>query len=242
MSVWTQGGKDIGSSLTGSLHKAVLCVPRVDFTRNDKGMIVAEEITNRKYCTLKVQFNPNQLHFTSTADSCHAGGIGDSGSNDTAQIIGPSITTMDVTLVFDAMNVKDAFMWEKYRLSANDLVMDITAAANRKSYRVDHIVNALLALSIHGATRHVIFQWSDLTFSGELTGIKATYTMFNPSGRPIRAEIAITITERLEKDEKHRESYWEGAFNKIFGSGSENTTLNGKSILDNTKSLFHLNI
>lgn len=279
MSVWLQQLQDVGSSITGSIHKAILCVPRVEFSAAaqeslDSGLLdrmkayeegggkVAamaamqlqndmrsktsstdsyqrlKQLAGKAYCTMQVQYNPASIEINSAAGSIPETNMGDAGTNDDKQIIQPPKTTMKVTLYFDAVNDKDAFQWEKYRLSVGDLAAGVTAAVKNASYRVDKQVNALLALTLHGAVRHVVFHWSNFTFAGELTGVTANYTMFNPAGRPVRADVQLTIKENDVGDCGAGEAYWDDAFNRLFPKEGEG--YHSKSRLDVAPNLLHL--
>lgn len=279
MSEWLQQVQDVGSSITGSIHKAILCVRRVEFSAAareslDSGLLdrmkayeegggkVAamaamqlqndmrsktsstdsyqrlKQLVGKAYCTMQVQYNPASITINSTAGSIPETNMGDAGTNDDTQIIKPPKTTMEVSLIFDAVNDKDAFQWEKYRLSVGDLAAGVTALAKRSSYRVDKQVNALLALTVHGAVRHVVFHWSNFTFAGELTGVTANYTMFNPDGRPVRAKVDLTIVENDEGCTAAGEAYWDDAFNRLFSKEGED--YHSKNRLDVAPNLLHL--
>lgn len=279
MSVWLQQLQDMGSSMTGSIHKAILCVPRVEFTaaaqeslnsgvldrmkayEEGSGKVAAmaamqlqndmrsrasstdsyqrlKQLAGKEYCTMQVQYNPASITIDSAAGSIPETNMGDAGTNDDTQIVNPPKTTMTVSLIFDAVNDKDAFQWEKYRLSIGDLEAGVMAAVKNSSYRVDKQVNALLALTLHGAVRHVVFHWSNLSFAGELTGVTANYTMFNPAGRPVRADVQLTIKENDVGDCSTGEAYWDDAFNRLFPKEGEG--YHSKSRLDVAPNLLHL--
>lgn len=279
MSEWLQQVQDVGSSITGSIHKAILCVRRVEFSAAareslDSGLLdrmkayeegggkVAamaamqlqndmrsrasstdsyqklKQLAGKAYCAMQVQYNPASITINSTAGSIPETNMGDAGTNDDTQIIKPPKTTMEVSLIFDAVNDKDAFQWEKYRLSVGDLAAGVTAAVQNASYRVDKQVNALLALTVHGAVRHVVFHWSNFTFAGELTGVTANYTMFNPDGRPVRADVKLTIKENDVGDCGAGEAYWDDAFNRLFSKEGED--YHSKNRLDVAPNLLHL--
>lgn len=279
MSEWLQQVQDVGSSITGSIHKAILCVRRVEFSAAEResldsglldrmkayeegsGKVAAmaamqlqndmrsrasstdsyqslKQLVGKAYCTMQVQYNPASITINSTAGSIPETNMGDAGTNDDTQIVNPPETTMTVSLIFDAVNDKDAFQWEKYRLSVGDLAAGVTAAVQNASYRVDKQVNALLALTVHGAVRHVVFHWSNFTFAGELTGVTANYTMFNPDGRPVRADVKLTIKENNVGDCGAGEAYWDDAFNRLFSKEGED--YHSKNRLDVAPNLLHL--
>lgn len=279
MSEWLQQVQDVGSSITGSIHKAILCVRRVEFSAAEResldsglldrmkayeegsGKVAAmaamqlqndmrsrasstdsyqslKQLVGKAYCTMQVQYNPASITINSTAGSIPETNMGDAGTNDDTQIVNPPETTMTVSLIFDAVNDKDAFQWEKYRLSVGDLAAGVTAAVQNASYRVDKQVNALLALTVHGAVRHVVFHWSDFTFAGELKEVTANYTMFNPDGRPVRADVKLTIKENNVGDCGAGEAYWDDAFNRLFSKEGED--YHSKNRLDVAPNLLHL--
>ena len=58
------------------------------------------------------------------------------------------------------------------------------------------------AIHIAGNVHHpplVAFVWGNLTFKGVITSLTETYTMFDASGKPIRAKLNITIKEAREE-------------------------------------------
>lgn len=251
--------QEAGSSISGTLHKAILYVPKTSLTiiKKDDGVItpdslkgenfsertaqlaadklqdsLAEHVNSHStfqelksvaesnFCAVKVQYNPSSISFSSNAESLQEGGIGEVGENSFLQVMAPPDLTMSATLVLDAVNVQDAFFHEKYRVSINDFAEKVHVKNNAATYRVDQYVNALLALCVRGATRHVVFHWSEMSFAGELSGMKASYTMFSPSGRPIRAKVDMDIKRTLkcwENIEEVHKGYWKKAYETMFG-------------------------
>jgi hypothetical protein len=59
-----------------------------------------------------------------------------------------------------------------------------------------------------------------MIFWGELTGANVKYTMFDPSGNPIRSKVTLTI--RQDKSPENTayatEQDWDKAFKKMFSS------------------------
>lgn len=152
-----------------------------------------------------VQYNPSHLvlnvsmpppgNVTNTADG-HA----------LLDINGTAKLQLTVELIFDEMSTYDAFMWDKF--TANILTSTLSASAitntvnavkdSKKVFSVQPEVEALLSALRDQFTRTVSFRWADFTFIGSVETVRATYTMFSPSGRPIRAKVMLRITHEMD--------------------------------------------
>ena len=157
----------------------------------------------------------------------------------------PSIT-LSVQLVFDDTNVKDAFMADKLRISAGDLITDagaIARAVKGEVYSVQPQTNGLVAMLMRGSTRLVTFQWADMSFTGQVNQVQARYTMFSFSGQPIRSVVDLIIVQEITG--AGDENKWDAAFDKCF-SDSLNGNLTGLQkvgdVLQNSKNLLNLNL
>ncbi|MPM32726.1 hypothetical protein SDC9_79291 [bioreactor metagenome] len=122
---------------------------------------------------------------------------------------------MTVNLIFDRVNNTDAFLWDKLNtaLTANTLVSAGKAIAG-KQYTVQPEVDGLIAALRNRYTRNVVFQWAKFSFSGVLKFVSANYTMFSPSGRPIRASVMLRL--RQEMSVKNLKT-WYDDFDQAFG-------------------------
>jgi hypothetical protein len=53
-----------------------------------------------------------------------------------------------------------------------------------------------------------------MTFCGQVQEVRARYTMFSFSGRPVRSTVQLSIAQQMENSDL---SYWNDAFNRCFG-------------------------
>ncbi len=175
-----------------------------------------------EYVAMEVQYNPSSLRLlTTTGKQVNYGNsMGDMASGQVTEIIQPNATVLSCQLVFDDMNVYDAFMMSNLSPSIGNVVSgaaDMTkkvkamkemkakkamkngdediADASTFAYSVRPQVEALLGLMVNQRTRYVNFCWSHMGFAGEMTDVVAKYTMFNKDGEPIRATVDIQIRQ-----------------------------------------------
>ena len=166
---------------------------------------------------MQVQYNPASLSLHANADPVAFSSLQQNiDSGIPSQNVRPPSITLSVELVFDAMNAKDAFMAEKFSLSAGGIVSSVAGAKKLASggYTVQPQTNALLALLLRPSTRLVTFRWGDMAFTGQVTEVQADYTMFSVSGKPIRSTVRLNISQQVESSGDSR--YWDTAFDKWF--------------------------
>lgn len=175
---------------------------------------------DKEYLAMEVQYNPSSIHMQTTTgsqlDYC-GGNMGNSSNNMIVQNIVPTSTTMTVQLIFDDVNMFDAFMVNNITSPVGSAAQGVRYFADRK-YSVQHQVEGILSLLTMDATRQVVFYWAKMSFRGELTGVQANYTMFNKSGNPIRAVINLSIRQGEQAGLYEAES-WEQAYTNLFEKG-----------------------
>ena len=189
---------------------------------------------------LRVQFNPAQLSIYASAipqqkmDSATGQSI--SVSAEDAKNL-----TLTVVLYFDDMDTFDSFMWEKFtsgltaKGASNAVKAGMTAAGKGKVHSVQWQVESLISALRNPFTRIISFRWADFVFTGQLSAVKADYTMFSTSGRPVRAQVMLRI--RHEMDPKML-SHWYQSFKTAFGEDTSNLVKNEQ----NYNSLINLNL
>ncbi|MCD8326440.1 MAG: hypothetical protein LUC90_07090 [Lachnospiraceae bacterium] len=206
-------------------------------------------MTGTGYAALEVQYNPNTIYLSTQGAGNRiqysGGNLGGEGVNQTVQNFENAISTLSCQLLFDAVNVSDAFMLENMNLSLAN-----TAAAAASSlmkigdvdYSVQPVMDGIMALLTQETTRHVIFFWGRMFFRGELTSVDSNYTMFNKTGNPVRGTIDITITQPRES--AMDKLYWEEAFTSVFGSSDVSKRTGSGSLLSQltNNSILNLNL
>jgi hypothetical protein len=100
------------------------------------------------------------------------------------QMVAPPRIVMSVDLIFDAVNLKDSFMFEKLRFSVGDEFSMVAALLKERGYTVQPQTNGIIAAMLREGTRQVTFKWADMSFTGYLQEASARYTMFSVSGKP----------------------------------------------------------
>lgn len=210
---------NLGSSLTGDIKKAVLIFGTggsssssgrtaggTSIATMTANMLNRSGLTNESLIDttgsryLEVQYNPASIRFSASVDAVQMRGLQNALEEGVhnQSCRGPSII-MNVDLVFNEVNVKDAFMADKFRISANDIVADASSVVHALGggYTVQPQGNGLIASTVGEAYRFVTFQWADMSFSGELTDVNVQYGMFSVSGRPIHSVTTLRITQQL---------------------------------------------
>lgn len=173
--------------------------------------------------TFRVQFNPSELRLNAAAfpKSQQDATTGQSRTMavETARL------NLTVMLYFDDMDTYDAFMAEKFTVGmsaqtvSNAAKMGMDGAGNGKVHSVQSQVEALVATLRNPYTRTISFRWADFVFIGQLNTVRANYTMFSPSGRPIRAQVLLRIQHEMDPNMLHN---WYSSFEKAFGGDTSN--------------------
>ncbi len=188
---------------------------------------------------LRVQFNPSELLLNASAvprseqDST-------TGRSRTMAVEDPKLT-LSVTLYFDDMQTYDAFMWDKFTAGlttqgvSNLVKLGKDAAGKSETHSVQGQVEALVAALRNPYTRSISFRWADFVFIGQLNTVMASYTMFSPSGRPIRAQVNLRIQHEMDHNMLDG---WYKSFDQAFGGETSNLV----KVEQTTENLLNLNL
>ena len=202
---------------------------------------IAQALTELDYVAMEVQFNPNRLNLvTSGGTQSEFKALGDSARRQLNTVDLPSVTTLSLQLVFDQVNIQDAFVREGNVLT-NPTVGNIVStvqsiSTNAKGgYSVQTQTEGLLSLLVFRQTRDIIFYWNEMFFHGVLEYVNAKYTMFNKLGNPIRSVVDLTIRQADTDDTfKSDKEYWDAAFDAAFGEAGFNVTTQSRSKMERT--------
>lgn len=246
---------NIGSSITGNVQKAVLIFGTgasssasaaggtASIAKMTAQMLNRSGLTNTNLIDtstaryIEVQYNPASIRISANADSVQMRNLQNSLEDGVVNqsCRAPSVI-LSVDLIFNEVNVKDSFMADKFRVSANDAITDAAAVvkALHSGYTVQPQGNGLLAASMLESERFVTFQWADMSFSGELTDVNVQYGMFSLSGKPVHSVVSLRITQQLAsgaEDTKWNQSKFDECFN-----GEQNTNIgqNASNLLNLT--------
>lgn len=258
-------GSDLKAAITGNIETAMLVIHDYRQTaknlsesgaseveilaaiRNERNAATGEALAtgstpsfpNSMDRTLRVQFNPSRLTLDSSAIP----------RNQQDALTGRARTmavedaklNLTVILYFDDMDTYDAFMWDRFlagssvKGAANVVKAGLEAAGKGKKHSVQWQVESLVAALRNPYTRTVSFRWADFAFIGQLNTVRANYTMFSPSGRPVRAEVLLRIQHEMDPWMLRR---WYDNFEKAFGGESSNLVKNEQ----NYSALLNLNL
>ena len=172
---------------------------------------------------LRVQFNPSELTLNASAVP-QSQQDGTTGRSRTMAVEDAKLA-LTVMLYFDDMDTYDAFMWDKFTAgmtaqgAANLAKMGMELGGGQKVHSIQGQVEALVAALRNPYTRLISFRWADFTFIGQLNTVRANYTMFSTSGRPIRAQVLLRLQHEMDPNML---SGWYSSFEKAFGGDSSN--------------------
>ena len=128
--------------------------------------------------------------------------------------------TMDVKLIFDKVNVKDAFMAERFSTAPTSATTGLVQlgmkAAGKADYSVQKEVEGFIAALRSPNTRKINFYWGDMFYGGILYRVSSRYTMFNPQGEPVRGEVQLSITCADEEVQETSMGRWQKQYQKAF--------------------------
>ncbi len=137
------------------------------------------------------------------------------------------------------------------------LIFDVTKRPVLQNIKdtVKPQVEGFIAALRNPRTRHITFAWGKMCYTGILNSVDINYTMFSYYGRPIRAEVAMSIVcidDNLESDnmgswqkyymetfQNEQQSNWSS---KAFGEDRKNMKTNITSWGDKLGSLININL
>lgn len=170
----------------------------------------------------QVQFNPSELTLNTSNVPVSKVNSKD-GTSRTLTADDPSLT-LRVMLYFDDMQVYDSFMVEKFTAGltaqgVSNVVNAVKTATGKNKHSVQPQVEALIAALRNPYTRTISFRWANFFFIGQLNNVRAEYTMFSTSGRPVRAKVMLQIRHELDPTML---SQWYRDYDTAFGAASSN--------------------
>ena len=214
-----------GAALAGSFLGNSSLVEKTFSKLQGSGLMTNNPLaagSTRKY--FYVQFNPGQLAFSGY------GGGKMAKSNYTRDEKSPNglqyeevkvRITMEIPLIFDKVNVKDAFMSDRLNLSPTSVVTGIAQGSKAVTFGTDYSVQkeveGFVAALRSEDTRRINFYWGDMCYGGILHRISSQYTMFNIQGEPVRAEVRLSVTCADEEISEISMGKWQKQYDKAFG-------------------------
>lgn len=195
------------------------------------------------YIPMKVQYNPSSMNFSGRAGEIRNESAGGSNEGSFQRYNAPEETILSMELMFDDVNVMDAFMVNSSVASVQgigDVAGQLINAGLGKEYSVQDISEVFVAAMLNSYTRMVGFVWNKTIFWGELTSVNVQFTMFNKKGNPIRSKVYIQIRQDKKNGETRyaTEKNWEKAYENMFKVKNTNTAFNINNAASN---IFNLN-
>lgn len=157
-----------------------------------------------------VQFNPATIHISAVGGGNFAvASYGGDGAGVNFQGLNSRVD-VSMTLILDAVNNKEAFGQDKLIAEPVEITKSVVTGiktAAGKNYSVQQQVEGFHAAMRIMKYTNVKFIWGGSVLEGGLTRVNSRYTMFSPTGNPIRAELGITITCQGEAVKKWKRAY-----------------------------------
>lgn len=184
-----------------------------------------ERISNISRKRVYVQFNPSEISLTAvgggTAQITNFSKAGDAGNGTSNLVYGgvPPRVEVIVPLIFDEENNCDCFLADKLTLSPTALAKNV-ASLFSGVHSVQKQVEGFVASCRSDYIRYVTFSWADMCYSGYINQVRASYTMFDNEGNPVRAKVSIRILCLSSDVGEGNVGPWKDAFDAFYGDGS----------------------
>jgi hypothetical protein len=196
---------------------------------------IAQKPTEKagKLHMMEVQFNPSAISLDAYSEATQFKGLTTSldGNVINQQKRAASIV-LNTELIFDAVQNSDAFRQDALTLSASNLVSTGAGLASKllsgddDKYSVLKQSQGLLSLLTRNSVTRIIFHYGEFAFAGVLKGVQVNYSMFSPTGCPIRSKIGIRIEQVI--DDANQLQIWDKKYDAVFGDSGEAKKLREK--------------
>lgn len=145
-----------------------------------------------KQVTIPVQFNPTEYSISRQVKYKSGKGVGEDATPDKMQSTGSNLAQLSVKFTLDTSTELPGYAvkaeLKKYIDTDNelaDICQDLSMLA--KIYPDTHVQS------------EIAFSWGSMEFVGYITSMTINYQMFNRNGKPVRAEVNLSI-EGEEQD------------------------------------------
>ncbi|MBQ3105170.1 MAG: hypothetical protein IJC59_04820 [Lachnospiraceae bacterium] len=205
--------------LSSSFASMTDIMDTVNQLRSDK-LSVDAAVAGASRKLFYVQFNPNEI----TLSGMGGGEMAKTDFTNGEKGIGYGRVdvriTMDVKLIFDRVNAKDAFMADKWNTAPTGIATGVAqlglSLADKTRYSVQQEIEGFIAALRSPYTRRISFCWGDMCYSGILHQVSSAYTMFNVQGHPIRGEVHLSITCADEGISEKSMGKWRFQYERAF--------------------------
>jgi hypothetical protein len=206
---------DAGAASAAADPAAYAAIPTADRA----GALAGSSASKDKM--FRVQYNPAELRLnayveTGAVRDLRAGG----GANSVnAQAPRPGRIDLSANLWFDKMSPATSFMLDKNIAPTSASGATNIVKSFMKEETVRDEVEGFIAVMRNPFTQRITFYWSEFAFSGVISALTATYTMFSASGLPVRAKVFMRIRQRQDEASMAR---WYKDIEKAFGGDQSN--------------------
>jgi len=222
----SQSGLDtVGSSQLGKLAKAA----------TGAALNAVKAVADRMQSGVKtytVQFNPSQLTLSGYGGGVYQKNDYRTGFNGKKQQNNIGISyepakvrlMMNVTLIFDQVYIRDAFMADKFATSPVGAAIGVASlakeAATGEEYSVQPIIEGFIGMLRQERTRFITFCWGSMQYEGVVNSLNTRYTMFSLTGQPIRGEVELSMILVDEEVGPTNMGVWKKHYEEAFGGGN----------------------
>lgn len=178
---------------------------------------------------MEVQFNPASIQLSSIGgdDDVQRTNYTQDGAGISRGAIGLHME-LSVKLIFDQISNYGAFTQDMFTLSTSRAASQAASAVGGAiselfggpTASVQMIVESFIATMRNENTRRICFQWGEFYYEGILSRINTTYTMFDLSGNPVRAEVQMILYLVDDDIDKEFNEYWYDAYYEAFIAGN----------------------
>lgn len=155
--------------------------------------------------TFAVQFNPAEYNISESVNYAEKNIPGTAGP--ITQFVSGASSSLSLSLTFDTFDTPAGGVRES---QANT---ELTRQKANQPTDVSQLTRRLANLvAIEGSLHRppmVTFAWGSLSFKGVVTDLKQTFTMFLPSGMPVRARVELTLKSVTDLSEEKRKRPFE---------------------------------
>ena len=169
----------------------------------EKAKLILEQESGEE--TLKVQFNPAEYALSEHVNYAEKNIPGFPGP--IVQFISGAATTLKLSLTFDTYDTpENGVLTTELGTVRPSMLLHQPTDVSKLTGKVSKAV--AIAGSLHRPPT-VTFAWGALRFKGVITELQQTFTMFMPSGMPVRARMELTLTSVTDVAHKKKESPFE---------------------------------
>lgn len=193
------------------------------------------------YQPIKVQYNPSTLQLSSRGGKSfnRYSGVGGNGSGQFQIDDIPFEVTLNMDLIFDSMEIRDAFSYldgstgsitgaakkaTAIKDSVSGLFQNQNAAGNQEynGLTVQDMSELFVSAITNAYTRMICVVWNKTVFWGELCGVTIEYSMFNSKGSPIRSKVHLEI--RQDQRSNATVAAWKRTYKGLFTAANKLST------------------